>query len=119
MDRKSLAALALTTLIVTSSLAQDSSLNLTADLSSQVQRRFSEKTFQARVDRMPSNYLASEARVHIVENEKATTSRQNLLILCCFATLLTAGGIITAVSVNKRRKNARRVNVAPPVKICV
>lgn len=117
MDRKSGIALALVALLVSGSFAQDVNLNLT-DLTSQVQRRFSGSKFQqSRVDRIPTSYFADEVTQTI--GAEQPSSDQNLLILCSFATLLAVGGVITAISIAKRRKYARRINAAPPVKLCI
>ena len=119
MDRKSFAALALVALSLPASLAQDTTLNLT-DLPSQVQSRFTQNRFkQARIDRMPANYLSDEVTVQTAGVDQASTAQQNMLILGCFAVLLTAGGIITGLSLAKRRRRAQKVNVAPPIKLCV
>lgn len=102
-------------LFATLSHAQE--LDLTA-LDSGVQHGFNRRSQQARVDTIPTSYFADEDVSQSVDADQASTAQQNLLILGCFATLLGAGGVITAISVMRRRKVARRVNVAPPLKLC-
>ena len=74
----------------------------------------------ARVNAIPTGYFADQSSEGAIELTEAqgSTQLQNILVIVGFATMLTAGGLITGFYLMKRR-NAARQRRAPPVRLCV
>lgn len=108
MNRKTVILLAAIAALSSSQLlAQDYQLN---HLDS---RGFSGMAKQARVESLPSDFFGTnqQAQVPVASNDVDTTGT-NMLVLGAFATLLTAGSVITGLCLMRRRTNQRH-RVAP------